>query len=96
MAHHLDNLCFDMVDGIQKESDIITEQIDTFYKENKDKKLTENKFQEQIVEFKIKYAYSLAGLVNTTTNEVIAINTECSEKLKGVVDNLVNYISNLD
>lgn len=100
MAHYLDKLCFEMISNIQKESDIITSQIDVFYKENKNKKdvknLAENKFQEQIEDFNSKYAYTWAGLINKATKEVVEINVECSEQLKDVVNKLKNYISELD
>ena len=99
MAHNLDSLCFEMVNKIQQESDIITKQIDDFYKEHKSKKdfkeLAENKFSEQIDEFRSKYAYTFAGLINKETGEVITINTDCSDKLKHVVDNLTTYIDEL-
>ena len=68
MQHNLDLLCSEMINNIQKESDVITNQIDNFYQSNKNKEdiknLIENKFQEQTEDFKSKYAYTFAGLIN--------------------------------
>jgi hypothetical protein len=96
MSINLDLLCSEMINDIQKESDTITQQISIFYKENKDKKTVNSKFQQQIDDFLIKYDYTHAGLINTRTNEIISIDTKCSEKLNEVVNNLKNYIRNLD
>ena len=95
MKLELKALCDEMLSKVQVESDKITKQIDAFYQENKDKELTENTFQEQITEFLRVYENSLAVLINTDTNQFYQIDSECSEKLKTIIENLKNYITDL-
>ena len=95
MKLELKALCDEMLSKVQVESDKITKQIDAFYQENKDKELTENTFQEQIDEFLSIYGNSLAGLIDKNTNHLYQIDSECSEKLKTIIENLKNYITDL-
>ena len=96
MKLELKSLCDEMLSKVQVESDKITKQIDIFYLENKDKELTENTFQEQIDDFRHTYENSLAVLINTDTNEFYQIDSECSEKLNTIIENLKNYITDLE
>ncbi|EPE9901206.1 hypothetical protein [Flavobacterium psychrophilum] len=101
MENNLEALCKKMISDIQKESDAITKQLKDFYDANKNnadvKTLTENTFQEQITEFKIKYLNRSAGILSPKGEdfEFIALDNICSEKLYAIVDNFVNYIDRL-
>lgn len=95
MSFNLNNLCLEFLNKVQSESDFITDQIDTSYKENKDKESLEDIYQEQIDDFMSKYRNTFVGIINSDTNEVVGLDKECSDKLDVIVSNLKNYITDL-
>lgn len=95
MSFNLNNLCLEFINKVQSESDFITNQINTFYKENKDKESLEEIYQEQINDFMYKYRNTFAGIINSDTNEVLGLDKECSDKLDVIVSNLKTYITDL-
>lgn len=96
MSCNLDSFCAELISNIKKESDFITTKIDIDYKENKDKWLIIEKYQLQIDEFLYKYSHSLAGIINTNTNELLGIDKKCTEKIKEVTTRLKSYITDLE
>ncbi len=95
MSYNLSVLCSQFITKVQSESDFITKQIDTSYKENTNKEILEDIYQEQIDDFMSKYRNTFAGIINSDTNEVVGLDKECSDKLDGIVINLKNYITDL-
>ena len=43
-----------------------------------------------------KYSHSLAGIINTNTNELLGIDKKCTEKIKEVTTRLKSYITDLE
>ncbi len=95
MSFNLNNLCLEFINKVQSESDFITNQINTSYRENKDKESLEEIYQEQINDFMYKYRNTFAGIINSDTNEVLGLDKECSDKLDVIVSNLKTYITDL-
>ena len=89
-------LCNELLNTVQKESNSIIEQINTSYKEDKNKEHTERKFQEQLDEFRREYSSPFVALIDKSTNKVLGLDSECADKLKEVVENLLTYIDNLE
>lgn len=98
MEKDLSTLCSELLDTIQKETDVIIKQIDSFYNENKQKEdvkyFTKLEFEEQLLQFRLKYNSPHVGITNNGV--FIAPYPECDEKRKEIVAKLINYIDNLD
>ncbi|MFV5684332.1 hypothetical protein ACM55I_02695 [Flavobacterium sp. GB2R13] len=90
--------CNDYLNVVQKESDIITNQIDSFYEENKNdeniKDLLYQNFQEQVEDFRFKYQNTTVALIDNTGLPV-SFDWECTKKQKEISNKLSNYIKNL-
>ena len=95
MSHNIDNLCQDFLNKVQTESDFITSQIDTSFKEDKSKEEIILEYQEQIDNFLYKYNNTFAGLVNKNTDKVLGLDKKCSDKLEDIVNKIKNYITDL-
>ena len=94
MQDNLNNLCFELLSKAEKESDFITKQIDSYYKENKNRENIESEFQEQIDEFRGKYANTYTMLTDDKNNK-LGFDLDCSKKLEIIVNKLKNYTDSL-
>lgn len=96
---NLSPLCTEYLSKAIDEKISIQKKIDNRYLKLKNDKDFKNKlkseFQKDIEDFKDKYRNNLFSVVNPETNEIIGIDSKCSEKAKELSKYLENYIDNI-